>query len=92
VPLEAMASGRPVIAYQGGGALETIIDGVTGVFFDQQTAADLAQAVKKAKTIKWQPARIREQAMRFDLINFQRQMESFINRSYQEHLKLMQQP
>jgi len=92
VPLEAMASGRPVIAYQGGGALETIIDGVTGVFFDQQTAADLAQAVKKAETIKWQPTRIREQAMRFDLINFQRQMESFINRSYQEHLKLMQQP
>lgn len=44
-PLEAMAAGRPVIAYAAGGALETVIEGVTGWFFYQQDAAALATAV-----------------------------------------------
>src|SRR3989344_6363994 len=47
VPLEAAASGRPVIAYRGGGALETIVEGETGIFFDQQTEIDLCLALGK---------------------------------------------
>ena len=47
VPLEAMASGRPVIAYNRGGALDTVIPNETGVFFDQPNAASLAAAVKR---------------------------------------------
>ncbi len=66
VPLEAMASGRPVIAYRGGGALETVIDNVTGIFFDQQTEIDLAQAIGKYYAIDWNPATIRQQALKFD--------------------------
>ncbi|NLB68825.1 MAG: glycosyltransferase family 4 protein [Lentisphaerae bacterium] len=45
VPLEAQACGRPVVAYKRGGALETVVDGVTGVFFDEQTLESLEEAV-----------------------------------------------
>ena len=47
VPVEAMASGRPVIAFKAGGALETVVDGVTGLFFDQQTPESLVEAVER---------------------------------------------
>ena len=40
--LEIAAAGRPTIAYRGGGAVETIVDGVTGIFFDRQEPDDLA--------------------------------------------------
>ena len=47
VPLEAMASGRPVIAYRKGGAMETVVNGVTGSFFEEQTVEALNQAIEK---------------------------------------------
>jgi glycosyltransferase involved in cell wall biosynthesis len=50
VPVEAMASGRPVIAFGRGGALETVIDGETGVFFYEQTVAALIASVKDFET------------------------------------------
>ena len=66
VPLEAMASGRPVIAYRGGGALETVADGKTGIFFDEQTEIDLVQAIGRFEYTDWDPIQIREQARKFD--------------------------
>ena len=66
VPLESMSSGRPVIAYRGGGALETIEEGKTGVFFDDQTEIALAQAVGEYYQRRWEPELIREHALRFD--------------------------
>ena len=72
VLVEAMASGRPVVAYRGGGALETIIEGETGVFFDQQTDIDLAQAVGRFQTTRWDPHKIRHHALKFDIGNFRR--------------------
>src|SRR3989344_17637 len=62
VPLESMASGRPVIAYRGGGALETIKEGVTGIFFDEQTEIALALAVGKYQLSAYDPAEIRAHA------------------------------
>jgi len=47
VPLEAMASGRPVIAYARGGALETVKDGVTGLFFDRPDVDSLNAAIAR---------------------------------------------
>ena len=47
MPLEAMASGRPVIAYKAGGALESVIGGMTGIFFEKQSVDSLVEAVKK---------------------------------------------
>lgn len=55
-PLEAMASGRPVIAFAAGGALETVVDGQTGYFFHQQTPEALAAAVRKFEALAVPPA------------------------------------
>ncbi|MBU1092370.1 glycosyltransferase [Patescibacteria group bacterium] len=89
VPLEAMASGRPVVAFGRGGATETIIDGKTGVFFDQQTPVALAEAVERSQTIAWQPTVIQQHAHKFDTSNFKNKIKEFIYKSYQEHLNLM---
>lgn len=67
VPLEAMASGRPVIAFRSGGAVETIVEGKTGVFFDEQTVESLAYAVKSFDAIKLDPNDCRNQAEKFDV-------------------------
>lgn len=66
VPLEAMASGRPIIAYRSGGALETIIENQTGVFFDEQTEIDLARAIGRYYQIEFDPVFIRNHALKFD--------------------------
>ena len=66
VPLEAMASGRPVIAYRGGGALETIVEGQTGIFFDEQSADSLVACVEEFKPENFSPAACRDQAEKFD--------------------------
>jgi glycosyltransferase involved in cell wall biosynthesis len=49
IPVEANASGRPVIAYAGGGARETIVDGETGLFFDEQSVDALIEAVERCE-------------------------------------------
>jgi len=87
VPLEAQASGRPVIAYAKGGALETVIDGITGIFFKEQTADSLISAIKHFEKIKnnFDPKKIRKNAMRFDKGMFQERIKSFINSKYKEH-------
>jgi glycosyltransferase involved in cell wall biosynthesis len=72
VPLEAMASGRPVIAYRGGGALETIIEGQTGVFFDEQTSESLIACVNKFRPEIFLPAVCRAQAEKFDVSVFKK--------------------
>lgn len=66
VPLEAMASGRPIIAYKAGGALETIVDGKTGVFFEKQEKQFLLDAISRFDKINWNPEEIREHAKKFD--------------------------
>ncbi|MEK7583027.1 MAG: glycosyltransferase [Patescibacteria group bacterium] len=78
VPLEAMASGRPVIAYRAGGALETIEEGVTGIFFDQQTEIDLSLAVGKFQQTIFDPHKIREHAMKFDINIFKEKIRGIL--------------
>jgi len=67
VPLEAMASGRPVIAFRSGGATETILENKTGIFFDEQTTDALAYAVKNFDPRKFGPEDCRKQAEKFDV-------------------------
>lgn len=86
VPLEVMSSGRPVIAYNKGGAKETIIDGVTGIFFDEQTSQSLMEAVKKSEKIKWDPHVIREHALKYDVGVFRRKIKDFVKKTYSEYL------
>jgi glycosyltransferase involved in cell wall biosynthesis len=77
-PLEANASGRPVIAYAGGGALETVVEGVTGTFFREQTPEALAEAVRSFDPAACEPAALRRHAERFDVARFQAALGEFI--------------
>ena len=66
VPVEAQACGRPVIAYGKGGALDSVIDGKTGVFFNEQTVDSLKDAINKFETMKFDKQEIRKHALEFD--------------------------
>jgi glycosyltransferase involved in cell wall biosynthesis len=78
-PLEAQAAGRPVVAYAAGGALETVIDGQTGVFFREPTPGALAEAVRRLDDSQFDPAAIRQHAMRFDRAEFERRLGELID-------------
>ncbi len=82
VPLEAMASGRPVLAYREGGALETVVDGRTGLFFDSQSVAALEDVVARfeARAGEFVPADIRAHAEGFRLERFKAEMAASIER------------
>jgi len=78
VPLEAMASGRPVVAFRRGGATETVIDRITGLFFDEETPEALIDAVDRASRMKWLPRLARGQAERFDIPVFREKMSAIL--------------
>jgi glycosyltransferase involved in cell wall biosynthesis len=80
--VEAMASGRPVIAYQAGGALEIVKQGETGIFFKEQTAEGLVEAVKKFNPADFNSQFIRREAMKFDLENFKEKIMEVIRLSF----------
>jgi glycosyltransferase involved in cell wall biosynthesis len=77
-PLEIAAAGRPTIAYRAGGAVETIVDGVTGIFFDRQEPADLAAAITRFEGIEWSPAVLRRHAENFGIEIFQARLLAFL--------------
>lgn len=86
VPLEAMACGRPVIAYGRGGALETVKDGVSGFFFQEQSVEGLVQAVRRFEDggVGVDPAAIRAHAATFDTAAFKGAMGRFIDAAIQD--------
>jgi glycosyltransferase involved in cell wall biosynthesis len=71
VPVEAQACGRPVVALGRGGALDTVIDGETGVLFDDTTVESLSDALTRAVNTTWSPGRIRAHAERFSRARFE---------------------
>jgi glycosyltransferase involved in cell wall biosynthesis len=77
-PLEAQASGRPVIAYGAGGALASVVDGVTGVFFREQTVASLAATLATFDESRFDRQAIRNHALEFDKPRFHRRLLQFI--------------
>jgi len=81
-PLEAMASGRPVIAFRGGGALETVVEGKTGLFFNKQTPQSLAEAVRNFNPSRFNPGEIRNYALKFDKEIFKRKIGEYIEKEY----------
>jgi glycosyltransferase involved in cell wall biosynthesis len=84
-PLEANASGRPVIAYAAGGALDTVVDGETGVLFSPQTPEALMGAVKRVEATHWDAWALRDHALRFDTCVFKQQFCSFVEQSIRAH-------
>ena len=81
VPVEAQACGTPVIAYGKGGALETVTEGETGLFFDAQTTSSIIEAVQRFEDMKdrFIPAKIREKSLRFSKDRFKREFMSFVD-------------
>jgi glycosyltransferase involved in cell wall biosynthesis len=85
VPLEAAAAGRPAIAYRAGGALETIVEGETGVFFDEPSAEALARVLRSFDASPFDPQRLRAHAERFAPAQFVERLRAIVERVYQEN-------
>lgn len=83
IPLEVMASGRPVIAYAAGGALETVIPDKTGLLFREQSSESLMDAVKEMerRLDSFDPNHLREFASRFDRAHFADRLSAFIEQA-----------
>jgi glycosyltransferase involved in cell wall biosynthesis len=79
-PVQAMAAGRPVIAHAGGGALDYVIEGETGLLFNQQTPQSLAEAIGRFDADAFDPARIRAHAARFDIRLFKSRLQALIEK------------
>lgn len=86
VPLEANAAGRPVIAFKGGGALDTVIEGLNGLFFEEKTVQSLMDAVKSFESGKYnfEPPKIRKHALRFDKEVFKDKIKNYILKKWAE--------
>jgi glycosyltransferase involved in cell wall biosynthesis len=80
VPLEAAAAGRPTIAYRGGGALETIVEGQTGLFFDQATPESLASVLRDFDDSRFDPQRLRAHAETFSPAQFIERLREIVAR------------
>ena len=83
--LEAQACGTPVIAYRAGGALETIKEGATGLFFDQQTPESLKEAIGHFDTSMYRSEAIRQHALQFDKKIFQEKIKKFVEEKFHEN-------
>ncbi len=83
VPLEVNAAGRPVIAFFGGGAIETVVEGLNGIFFRENTVASLKEALQRFQTLIWDTKAIQAHARTYDTVNFKRKIRDFLNRATQ---------
>jgi len=79
VPVEAMASGRPVVAFGRGGATETVADGISGVFFAEQSVEAISTAVKQLANLDIDPAKIVAHASQFGREQFFQKMRAHID-------------
>ena len=80
VPIEVMASGRPVIAFARGGAMETVVPGETGVLFAEQSPSAVADAIEQFEAVEhaFDAARLVQHARSFSLENFKRRMSAAV--------------
>jgi len=78
IPVEAMGSGLPVIAYKSGGVKETVIDEKTGIFFTELTVSSLTAAIKKFEKMKFDPKVCRKQAEKFSKERFSKEVKTFV--------------
>ncbi len=90
-PLEAQACGTPVLAFGKGGASETVIDGVTGLHFYEQTPEAVCDAVDRFEALEtpFEPLDIRAHALRFSTERFKRQFRDFVEQAWTDHQRAM---
>ncbi|MFK7801615.1 MAG: glycosyltransferase [Anaerolineae bacterium] len=84
-PIQAMAAGRPAIAYAAGGALDTIIPEKTGILFEDQTVSGMIEAVEYFERFEWRPDEIKTHASQFDTTIFKQKLDSFVNKKLEAH-------
>jgi len=85
LPVEAMACGTPVIAYGKGGSRETVLEGETGVFFNEQTVASIINAVERFEAWEWDSAKCRNRAESFSQTRFNDEFKQFVMESYESN-------
>jgi glycosyltransferase involved in cell wall biosynthesis len=73
-PLEANAAGKPVIAFGDRGATETVVDGETGVLFSEQTVSAVAEAIKRAGDLDFDPGLLAQHARHYSVAQFRRNL------------------
>jgi glycosyltransferase involved in cell wall biosynthesis len=78
VPVEAQASGRPVIAFRSGGVLETVIENQTGIFFNSQHEESLIDAILQFEKLRFDSELIRNNAKRFDVKVFREKLLAYV--------------
>ncbi len=84
-PLQAQASGRPVIAFGGGGALDTVIPGLTGEHFSNLTVDSLKEVWRNFDERAYNPEALRRHARRFDASIFAERISAFVEQAWQAH-------
>ena len=75
VPVEAMACGKPVIAFGEGGVTDTVVDGRTGILFAEQSVTGMREAMRRFASVAFDAAAIRAHAMQFDRAIFRERFE-----------------
>ncbi|MEK7620439.1 MAG: glycosyltransferase, partial [Patescibacteria group bacterium] len=81
-PVESMASGVPVIAWRRGGATETVVEGLSGAFFDEQIWEELADLMIRWNDQDWNPSTIKTYAEKFSRGRFEKELIDFVNEQY----------
>lgn len=84
VAIEALASGRPIIAYRAGDIVEHVEDGKTGIFFDKQTKEDIVDAVRRFQKIDFNPEYIRSTSEKFEREIFKKKISDFVEEKYKQ--------
>lgn len=84
IPVEVQACGRPVIALNAGGAQETVVQGKTGILFDDPSSESLIQAIQAAEKQDWDPKIIRDHAQGFSLQRFQAEADRLIQTAWEQ--------
>ncbi len=83
-PVESMAAGRPVIAYRKGGATETVQEGLSGEFFDEQSWEELADHMIRFKESDWNPMAIKTYAERFSRKRFEQEILAYVQEQWKQ--------
>ncbi len=78
--VEVQAAGRPVIALEAGGALDTVVDGITGIFFQPQTEDGVVAAVRRFNQMEFSSTEITRRAARYSRSRFEREISEFVER------------
>ncbi|TAL50923.1 glycosyltransferase family 4 protein [Patescibacteria group bacterium] len=86
-PVESMAAGRPVIAWRKGGATETVQEGLSGQFFDEQSWEELADYMIRFREADWNPNAIKAYAETFSRERFERELVNFVETSFSQGLQ-----